>query len=127
MLGWMVSVYRQVDVGQRAEPATLDSARGERLARWQGDVSALAWIRELCTDGRGVALGGNGYPTRFSARCSALRPLIEAGPPRARTVWVSGVHDRIDRARWEGRTTVSASLSDCPPDEWLLVEAWDES
>jgi hypothetical protein len=29
---------------------------------------------------------------------------------------------------WEGKTTIDeAALDSCDPEEWLLVEAWDES
>ena len=29
---------------------------------------------------------------------------------------------------WEGKTVVNRAVADaCRPDEWLLVEAWDES
>lgn len=65
MLGWHVSVYRQTDGG--GSPATAESGKGTRLAVWQTGIGGLDWIRELVKEGKVVDLGGNGYPSRFTA------------------------------------------------------------
>jgi hypothetical protein len=39
-------------------------------------------------------------------------------------------HDAGDvlTSEWEGKTAIDrAAAAECSPDEWLLVEAWDES
>jgi hypothetical protein len=79
-------------------------------------------------DGHAIDLGGNSYPSRFTAQCEQLRAQIEGGPPDANSVWVAGIHDIIDYGKWPGKTTIDKHAFDnCSADEWLLVDAWDES
>ena len=125
MLGWHISVYRQVNGGQT--PANSDSPRGDRLAVWQTGLGGLDWIHELVKEGKVIDLGGTGYPCRFTATCEVLIPRIAKEPPGARATWASGPSDILLKG-WEGKTVLDeAALSGCRPGEWLLVEAWDES
>ena len=125
MLGWDISVYRQVDSG--SSPAKADSADGARLAVWQTGLDGLQWIDDLVKVGRAVDLGGNGYPCRYTAQAQYLVPSILKGPPSARRSWVFGQHDVVTPA-WNGKTVIDrAATGDCRLDEWLLVVAWDES
>ena len=78
MLGWHISVYRQVT--NRMAPAVFESQADRRLSVWQTPEFWLAWLDDVLTD------------------------------------------------KWVGHTlTDGAVVADCRPDEWLLVEAWDES
>jgi len=53
--------------------------------------------------------------------------LIDEGLPDERQCWHSDPGDILSD-RWLGRTTINGELlARCDPDEWLLVEAWDES
>jgi len=125
MLGWHVSVYRQTDEGTSAATAT--SPEGPRLAAWQTGLDGLNWLDELVTDGKAIDLGGNGYPCRYTATAKFLIPRILDKPPGARGTWIAGASDVLSK-RWEGKTLVDrAAAAACRPDEWLLVEAWDES
>lgn len=125
MLGWHISVYRQVDGGKA--PARDDAAEGPRLAVWQTGLDGLQWIDELVAAGRAVDLGGNGYPCRYTAQAERLIPPILGGPPEAERIWGCDPHDVIGSA-WEGKTVIDRPVADdCRPDEWLLVVAWDES
>jgi len=47
----------------------------------------------------------------------------------ARDNWLCDPWDVItDADKWEGKTVVDRdAVTLCRPDEWLLVEAWDES
>ena len=124
--GWHISAYRKS--ADRFLPASCDSDYGERLAVWQGEWSALEWLKELCSNDVGIDLGGNGYPSRITAPARLLLPNMTAGPPNARDVSVSGPRDVIDFSVWPGRTTFDDSqIKECHPDEWLLIEIWDES
>lgn len=126
MNGFHISTYRKS--ADRFLPASCDSDHGERLAVWQGDFTALEWLTDLCSTGVAIDLGGNGYPSRLTAPARLLLPNITAGPPNAREVWVLGLHDVVDFSVWPGRTMVDESqLKECHPDEWLLVEIWDET
>lgn len=125
MLGWNISVYRQADGG--GSPATVDAERGSRLAVWQTGLAGLEWIDQLVAAGHAVDFGGGGYPNRYSAVARHLIPPILAGPPEANKVWTCGLHDIIGPG-WEGRTVIDqGTVDNCRPDEWLFVEAWDES
>lgn len=125
MLGWHISVYKQIDNG--AVPATFDSPHGTRLAVWQTGVSGLGWLDELVKQGKAIDLGGTGYPSRFTAPAEDLIPRIKGNPPGARSTWACAGSDVLTE-KWEGKTVVDGAASaDCRPDEWLLVEVWDES
>ena len=125
MLGWHISVYRQTDGG--ASPAAPESAHGIRLAVWQTGVGGLKWLDELVTAGKTMDLGGNGYPCRCTATAEHLIPCFVDGPPEAHRIWACGPHDILGD-KWEGKTVIDrVAIADCRPDEWLLVEAWDES
>jgi hypothetical protein len=125
MLGWHISVYRQEDGGAAA--ATAGSSRGTRLAVWQTGLHGLEWLDELVKSGKAINLGGNGYPLRYTATAEVLVPRIIEKPPEARTPWTSGAGD-ILTDKWEGKTVIDCAAADeCRSEEWLLVEAWDES
>ena len=98
------------------------------MAVWQGGLGSLSWIRALTATADGEDLGGGGYPVRFTARAAVLDAPVRNGPPEAKEVWSSDVGDVIDFAIWPGRTVVDeVGLAECDPNEWLLIEAWDES
>ena len=82
---------------------------------------------ELVKDGRAVDLCRNGgYPCRYKATAVNLIPPILSGPPDANPIWAWGFH--YTYTRWEGKTvTDTHAIAECANDEWLLVEAWDES
>jgi hypothetical protein len=125
MLGWHISVFKQRNDG--ASAATWESEPGSRLAVWQTSLGGLDWLEELVKAGKAISLGGSGYPCRYTATAEHVIPRIIETPPGARTVWVSGAGDIITD-KWEGKTVVdSEAAAQCRPDEWLLVEAWDES
>lgn len=125
MLGWHISIYRQRDGG--SSPASAESPEGTRLAVWQTGLGGLDWLDELVIAGKAIDLGGKGYPCRYSATAENLIPHIIDEPPHANRVWVSGKDDILTN-KWEGKTVIDREvIAACRPDEWLLVEAWDES
>ena len=125
MLGWHISIFRQQDGG--AEPAATDSPQGARVAVWQTRLSGLDWIDQLCNTGDALSLGGNGYPVWYTAKAAHLLPVILNGPPNANSVWMRDVGDIVTEG-WAGRTVIDQTVAAaCSPDEWLLIEAWDES
>ena len=125
MLGWHISVFRQLN--DSTSPARIGAPEGAQLAVWQTDCGGLDWIDDLVKSDKAICLSGGGYPNLYTATAENLIPCIEKGPPGARRTWACGVGD-ILTDKWVGRTVVNrASFADCRPDEWLLVEAWDES
>jgi hypothetical protein len=124
MIGWHISVYQQSDGGN--SPATLDATEGTRIAVWQSNEYGLRWLDELAAEGKAVDLGGNGYPNRYTATAEHLLPRILAKPPEARDIWIG--EGTVDPEVWVGKTLIDGvAAGKCRLDEWLLVEAWDES
>jgi hypothetical protein len=125
MLGWNIGVYQQPDGGEK--PATLGTKGGLRLAVWQTGYTGLEWLDELAKADKAVDLGGNGYPTAYTAQAEILIPHILNGPADANKVWSMGESDSV-LPWWVGRTLIDHdALRQCPSEEWLFVEAWDES
>lgn len=125
MLGWHVSVYRQRDGGK--SPATWESAEGACLAVWQTDWDGLKWLDELVKAGKAINLDGNGYPCRYTAMSEHLASRIIPHPPAAREYWLLDAGDYVTD-KWAGKTVTYPDIAaQCRPDEWLIVEAWDES
>ena len=125
MLGWHISVYRQQNGG--ASPASFGAAHGTRLAVWQTGLGGLDWISELVKLQKAISLGGNGYPLEFTAMTTHLKAQLLGEPPCANAVWTCGLGDILGPG-WLGQTTKDLeALDSCRPDEWLLIQAWDES
>ena len=125
MMGWNIRVYRQMN--KRTTPATTNSSQGTRLAVWQTDSFGLGWIDELVKEGKAVDLGGDGYPSHYTATFEHLIPPILLGPPQARSAWAYDATDILGKL-WEGKTVINQpAVKSCRPGEWLLIEAWDES
>jgi hypothetical protein len=56
-----------------------------------------------------------------------LLPHLRTGAPDAREIWQRDIHDVVTGPR-VGGTVIHRDIADmCRADEWLLVEAWDES
>jgi hypothetical protein len=125
MLGWHISVYRQQNGG--TSPASFGAEHGTRLAVWQTGLSGLDWIDDLVKQQKAIRLGGNGYPLEFTAMTTHLKASLIDGPPCANEKWTSGPGDILLEG-WAGKTIKDLEALDlCRPDEWLLIQAWDES
>ena len=126
MLGWHITVYRQQGGG--AEPAMFDTEEGDRLAVWQTGLGGLRWLDELVEQGHAVDLGGNGYPMRYTAIAKHVVARLEGEPPESRPRWTLPLESGPPLPQWLGRTTKYPEvIAACLPDEWLLIQAWDES
>jgi len=124
-LGWNISIHRQQNDG--TEPASFESAEGPPLAVWQTGLHGLRWIDDLVNQRQAIMLGGNGYPFRYTALARHIIPQLRGDPPKAKSIWTFDKGDIIT-SQWLGKTTKDQEAIDaCRPDEWLLIEAWDES
>jgi len=107
--------------------ATENSPKGIHLAIWQAGSNGLDWIDELVKEEKAIDLGGNGYPSFYTAKAEHLLPTIIKGPPHVHNVWIVEPQDILLEG-YLGKTVIDHSaIADCLPDEWLLVEVWDES
>lgn len=144
MLGWHVGVYTVVARKRSGAPisqdqpatrgltlAQMDSlrdrfARGDQIAVWQSGIAGLRWLDDLVKSGAAITARANGYPSVFYAKAVDVVPHLDV-PPEARQVWLSGRNDILTE-EWAGETVVDqGTAAACTPDEWLLIEAWDES
>jgi hypothetical protein len=129
MLGWCISVHKQKNGGSSPETETKPRMdHGPRVAVWQTGIGGLDWVRKLVKEGKATQIAWNcGYPDRYTAPPKYIIPNIINGPPRANDIWSCGPRD-IVTSWWAGKTVIDRPLAEaCRPDEWLLIEAWDES
>ncbi|MEO8563733.1 MAG: hypothetical protein ABI601_16765 [bacterium] len=94
---------------------------------WQTGLAGLRWLDELVNEQKAIALGGNGYPLEYTAMATHVIPRLRGGPPKAIAKWTFDAGDNITE-KWLGKTTMDSTAMDaCRPNEWLIVQAWDES
>jgi hypothetical protein len=74
-------------------------------------MGGLDWLDELVKESKAIYLGGNGYPCLYAVPAEYVRPKIVEMSAGARRL-----------------SDPPAPLVDqCRPDEWLIVEAMDQS
>ena len=120
-LGFSVSVYRQPSEGEKSQ-----------LARWDAHVGGLRWLDDLVEAGNAVLLGRNGgYPIKYSATAGVIIPILSDIDPAA----------EVRRYQPQGREYVEERnqtldqymsldrgvISECPADETIFVDCWDQS
>jgi len=127
MLGWHISVCKQTDRG--VSPATMESAKGERIAAWMTGSGGLTWIDTLVKTGKVIDLGGNGYPLRFTGTAANVVPPIVPEPPEALTgtIWLCETLSAFTEKCSVMTPTGLIESVGCGMGEWLLIEAWDQS
>ena len=123
-LGWNISVYRLQNDG--STPAPFGAAHGTCLV-WQTGLGGLDWLEDLVKQQKAIRLGGNGYPIEYTAMAGHIIPRLHGERPGANAVWAFDEGDIIF-PEWLGKTTTDVdAMRSCRPDEWLLIQAWDES
>jgi hypothetical protein len=70
---------------------------------------------------------GAGYPNRYLVAARHLIALLANGAPAHQGPPIIG-DDYVMPANWTGKVIIDKeALAACPPDEILMVEAWDLS
>lgn len=124
MLGWDITVIRPRDAlagpdDPRLRPGSgkLDSVlssptlSGDILASWSARLGGLDWLDEAAPCRQ---LRGGGYPSVYAVPADVVRTSVDLSVVNARYPETVPSLD------------LSAVLA-VPSDEWLLVEAWDQS
>jgi hypothetical protein len=112
-MGWDVIVLRQ---GMDAKVAT-----------WTAKFGGLEWLDQLVKEHRAVALGGAGFPLRYSVAAAVLLPIISKGIPGSPGPAVI-CDDNMMPTDPSGLVKLDKdNLAACSPDEQLMVDAWDQS
>lgn len=122
MSGFLVIISTQTPEQRDAGPDVQSE-----LARWETDVGGLRWIDQLVPQGKAKQLLFAGYPLRFTAAARDVLPLIASGPP----VYEGLLRQRgnvMTKEGWNGPATMDqAKIADCPPEQILTIDAWDQS
>lgn len=99
MFGWHLTVYRTTPTGE-----------GEALATWRCGPHGLSWLQPLIERGDAQVITQNGgYPDRYRVRAGALQCRLPA--------LLGGARVGAD----------ADGLAQCSPEEWVVLEAWDEN
>jgi hypothetical protein len=122
VLGWQFFISRQDNTH-----CEVPAEEAETVATWKAGLGGAQWIEHLIAGGKGVDLGGNGYPNRYLVTAEALRSLLQAGLPKHDGPPVIG-DDYVLPRGWVGNARIDFELlRSINGEEMLLVEAWDQS
>ena len=72
-------MFRLADGG--SSPAQRDSPKSTEIADWRAEFDGLRWIDDLVKAEGAVDLGGNGYPSWYTAQAKHLLQRFIDGPP----------------------------------------------
>lgn len=124
MLGWHINIYRQS--GERMSPANAEAALGILLFSWRAGIGGLDWISPLVAAGHAIDLGGNGYPFRYTANAQFILDLLAGGLPSHLGIAASRSKEGGSELTHSKREPDLQAMAECS-DEWIVIEAWDES
>jgi len=127
MLGWQIYINRSPvrPLGSSFEESLKDDSL---LASWLTGVNGCDWIDKLAEQGKAKYLGTfGGYPRSYSAKAEYVIPLILSLQSKTKGPTVIG-----DEYAYIGGFNADIELfldriKDCPSEEILSIEAWDQS
>ena len=119
MLGYQIYVTRKNSL-------QLDDAT-KSLASWQTGPGGLHWLRKLVAQDKAINIGGNGYPDLYSITKRDFDQLFENQEPSQKNFVIIGDDYVIENHKFWGVKIDLDLLNLISPDEWLIVEVWDES
>ena len=149
MLGWDISCYR-LAADSASDLAEIESAvrlqvpavgimpagavgaltgDGERLLGWRARLQGLDWLDPLLADRRAWTIRADGYPNLYAARAAdVVEAMVSSSGMDERDAFRTPGHPGSGSAGWGPLTSRVLSLSTVVgPQQWLLIEAWDES
>jgi hypothetical protein len=116
MLGWKIYIT------QESSPD-----KSKSLMSWSTGIGGLDWLDQLVKDGLAQDLGGNGYPSKYSAKAAVLLPRVVPALPSHEGKPVIGDDYVLEGKEHWGIVIDQSKIDACGPDEILLIDAWDES
>ncbi|MFD7629028.1 hypothetical protein ACFV7Q_23855 [Streptomyces sp. NPDC059851] len=116
MLGFTVSVV--IPTGEQAEDLKDSShhhGSDRILASWT-TTDVLMWLNDLVQHGKAQEILCSGYPLRYTARAGDVLPLLTD-------------EELLGIGRWPFTDPYLDPdlIAACPPDELLIIDAWDQS
>ncbi|HJR10113.1 MAG TPA: hypothetical protein VJ823_01725 [Rhodanobacteraceae bacterium] len=124
MLGWFVEIHRQTDGG--AKPAAGKSALGTKLFLFHESWDGLDWVDKIAQGGKAIDLMDGGYPTRYTAKAGDVFDHLDIDHPE-KTNWTYDEADFPRGPRGSKAYMNRDGVVACSRDEWLIIDAWDES
>jgi len=127
MLGWQIYINRTPSRATGA--ATEDSLRDESLlASWLTGINGCKWIEALVEEGKAKYLGSyGGYPRSYSAEAKYVIPLALSLKAKTDGATVIG-DDYVHIGGFNSNIQLFLDrIKDCPLEEELSIEAWDQS
>ena len=103
MSGYLISVHRQI-IGGISHDAWQSLKGGAKVLKWRGGLEDIRRLDSLVSEGKAIDFGSNGYPSRYAITAKELRAHLLIG-------------SSMDHA----------AVDECAPNEWLFIDAWDES
>jgi hypothetical protein len=98
-----------------------------RLAVWQTGLGGTDWLDGLAVSGRAATTMHSGYPESYLLRFRDLQWLLDHGLLSPAVPWRSAPGDTFGPGYLGTDTSYPEAIAATAPDEWILVEAWDES
>lgn len=124
MLGWYVVIFRTNAKTHLVYDASTDETR---LASWSTGINGLDWLDHLAKANKILDLGGNGYPSRYSAKASEILPIISSALSTCNRPITIGDNIVLSAHDISALKVDALKISACSPDDQLLIEAWDQS
>lgn len=121
MLAFEFFVQREVteNIADNHQPA---------LAAWRYGYEGIDWLEDLVQNGIIENLGGNGYPTKFRAKARHIIPRLKSGLPPQHLHPEYFQSERYLPPSWNGKLVINQlELDKCYDDDFLTIEAWDQS
>ncbi|UQX04691.1 hypothetical protein [Streptomyces sp. RerS4] len=115
MLGWSISIYFPTPEQVQDLKSPKDHDQAQNLAYWTTRES-VGWLTDLERQGKAKEIISSGYPWRFTALAGDVLPLLADAAKLG-----IGVHP------FTGGAWVADEIADCPADELLIIDAWDQS
>jgi hypothetical protein len=123
MLGWYVVVFKTEATHLDHEKSTDDL----RIASWSTGMKGRDWLNNLVKEKEITYLGGNGYPFRYSSQASKILPIITSRITSSDKPIISGDDCVLQSNELQSLKLDLLKISDCGPNEHLLIEVWDQS
>jgi hypothetical protein len=123
MLGWFISVYTLEEQSQ-STPTLSTKVNREPLVRWDTGISGLDWIETLCKNSQGVFLGGDGYPFKYAFKSKVLKPILLETPTKL--YWKEFIEGIVPKSGGQGKRN-SIRIEALDDDDWIIIEAFDQS
>lgn len=128
MLGWHITVERfKDDTDKIYYPDAHSEYKTRRIAGWYTGLGGTDWLDQLVKAGKAEFLGGEGYPCSYRAKAKLIFSLISQGIPTGKNPVVIG-DNYVMPENWSSDIDIyPENIQKCEPEEWLLIEAMDQS